>query len=319
MAVPKRPHSIIGKKTQPRRQTTPNRIITRLYALILTSFINNNGKHESTFEIEQCINQLGRIVTNPLEFVSIIKKKVTKKYDDYWLELNDPDEFKVASFFEYSHTTLFEILSYIGGIENTIISFPLSYGFIVPFKIDQEKIKQEKQKAYEGQDQVTKNLLDIGFDYFVQKLIFTKDGITYIRYGNIKKYLTKNMVKSEEFKKGFLIATEIYLEYGIMYGSPLDFYNFKKEDYDEFPFFEDNHCHFFKDHTICPCNQEGNEGEYIEPTEETIVENFALKEILNLVSSIIYHNQQVEDKIEPSNDFVGDFLSYWTPFEISRE
>jgi hypothetical protein len=166
---------------------------------------------------------------------------------------------------------------------------------------------------YGRETEETITLYNIGFNYFEEKMIFIHQGIFHICFGDIKRHLTKIINEPEKTRIGFMIALRLYLEHGNLIGSPFEFYTQLKTDYGHFPFFEDIHTHFYKDHSTCPCNREGQEGEFEEPTLETTVEKFTLKEILYLVSGIIYHNSQVDNEIEADSDFIEDFLGFWTP------
>jgi len=322
MAIPRRiKNPVCDKQSRNPTRTRVSAFIQQLSMLLMAIFTSNNGEFRTTPEIRSRVRTLGRLVGNPHGVIDSIKSAIVSRYHAYWEDLNNPDTCELATYYESAHTTLLEILSFIEGIPNTFINqFENHHYFIVPFLLNSDKFDEEKANEYDGKAPETIAAYDIGFTYFEDNLIFIHKGIYHIRFGYIKRYLTKMMNQPKNIQIGFMIAIRLYLENGDLIGSPFDFYNVvvKESENNIFPFFEDIHPHFYKDHSTCPCNQQDHEGEFIEPTRETTVEKFALKEILYLVSGIIYHNSNsfVDDKIEPNGEFVQDFLG---PFTVTIE
>jgi hypothetical protein len=291
-----------------------NALSQRLYMMLFGIFIANNGCFRFSREVEMIIRTLSTVVPNTQQLVTNIKAQIVSIYNNYWDKLNDPEIFRVAGFFNSSFSTMYDILSYAHDIPNTLQDqLPNESRLVIPFRLNQIQFDAGKLNDFgEGTPEVVFRY-NKGFDYFEKSLIFTYQDTQHIRFGEINRFITKIMVTHPDFRKGFMIALQLYLEYSIMFRSPFQFYRYLETEYGHVPYFENTHSHYFKDHTQCSCNQKNREGEYDELTEDNAIEHFALGDILWMISGIIYENSEVDEPNDPDSDFTADYIGFWTP------
>jgi hypothetical protein len=188
------------------------------------------------------------------------------------------------------------MLTFLEQIRNVNRQVPDENGLIVPF------ILREELNLNDFNDN-----MKAGSDYFHEKIIFTHEGVSYIRFGQIKAEFIKLMIKPVDVQNGFVIAFKHYLTHGKMYGSPMNYYDAIKEKRGYFPLFHDLCFNFFPDLSDSVESKE-------DVTNEEMEEKFFLGDIFQFEEAILYHNKGEEEpgKIKPNDETTLDLIGWWS-------